>query len=203
MRLTPPASHPWQVRHVPQRGEVLLFPPWLSHAVGCSGTADDDGPRLSISFNYVDEELEGGRHGWGEATAGLDVVALEEGLGMEPWRDGPEGPEGAGGLEATATATGSRSSSGGVGEEGGAQGEAARDSAVKLGASSADLGASSVKLLTQLRSELRHDALRQAVVRGATGPERSELRGLLADVVSESEQLLAELDRSTTAAEEA
>ena len=197
-----------EVRHVPQRGEVLLFPPWLSHAVGCSGAADDDGPRLSISFNYVDEELEGGRHGWGEATAGLDVVALEEGLGMEPWRDGLEGAEGRAGLEATATAAGSGAGSGGDGdsrerssEEGGAQDEAARDGAVKLGASSADLGASSVKLLTQLRSELRHDALRQAVVRGATGPERSELRDLLADVVAESGQLLAELDRSTTAAE--
>ena len=66
-----------EVRHAPQRGEMLLFPPWLSHAVGCSGAADD-GPRLSISFNYVDEELEGGRYGWGEATAGLDPKAVHD-----------------------------------------------------------------------------------------------------------------------------
>ena len=152
-----------EVRHAPQRGEVLLFPPWLSHAVGCSGAADD-GPRLSISFNYVDEELEGGRYGWGEATAGLDVVTLEDGLGME-------GRHGADGLEATATATGSGSASGsgsgsGSGGEGG-EGGGARGGA-DLGASSADLGASSVKLLSELRSELRRDALRQAAVQTRT-----------------------------------
>ena len=44
--------------------------------------ADDAGPRLSISFNLVDPELEGGRHDWGSATAALDVAALEDGLGF-------------------------------------------------------------------------------------------------------------------------
>ena len=153
-----------EVRHAPQRGEVLLFPPWLSHAVGCSGGAADDGPRLSISFNYVDEELEGGRYGWGEATAGLDVVTLEDGLGME-------GRHGADGLEASGSASGSASASASGGGGEGGEGGGARGGA-DLGASSDDLSASSVKLLSELRSELRRDALRQAVVQTRTRTRR-------------------------------
>lgn len=95
-----------QIRHEPRGGDLLLFPPWLSHSVASSDTSDaptsklqrsweehsegeaadepSSQPRISISFNYVDEELEGGRgrYTWGEATAGLDVVTIEDGLGL-------------------------------------------------------------------------------------------------------------------------
>ena len=89
-----------EVRHEPLAGELLLFPPWLSHAVASSTMPDDadaDGARVSISFNYVDGDdglLEGGRHAWGEATAGLDVVALEGDLGLEPWREDDDDDDG-------------------------------------------------------------------------------------------------------------
>ena len=82
-----------QIRHEPVDGDLLLFPPWLSHAVASSDTSSTRSgssssgarrPRISISFNYVDDDLEGGRgrYGWGEATAGLDVLTIEDGLGM-------------------------------------------------------------------------------------------------------------------------
>lgn len=69
-----------QVRHTPSDGELLIFPPWLPHAVASGGEGDD--ARISISFNLVDPDLEGGRNGWGEATASLAVVTLEDGLGL-------------------------------------------------------------------------------------------------------------------------
>ena len=70
-----------EVRHEPSRGDLLLFPPWLSHAVATAAQDDDDGPRISISFNLVEATLEGeDRSAWGSATAGLDVVAIEDGL---------------------------------------------------------------------------------------------------------------------------
>jgi len=76
-----------QVRHSPVEGDLLLFPPWLPHSVACGD--DSDGPRISISFNLFDEELEGGRYAWGESTAGIDAVTIEDGMGLagpEPWR---------------------------------------------------------------------------------------------------------------------
>ena len=80
-----------QIRHTPTAGDLLIFPPWLSHAVAStstsSGMASEDVPRISISLNYVDETLEGsGRTGWGSATAALEVVTLEDDLGLEPWQ---------------------------------------------------------------------------------------------------------------------
>ena len=42
------------------------------------------GPRISISFNLVDEALEGGRYGWGSATAGLELSLLEGDLSLQP-----------------------------------------------------------------------------------------------------------------------
>ena len=41
-----------------------------------------DGPRISISLNYRDEASEY-EEGWGEATAGIDALPLEPGLGLE------------------------------------------------------------------------------------------------------------------------
>ena len=67
-------------------GDLVLFPPWLGHAVTAapSALADADGPRISISFNYAgDDALEEGRHAWGQVTAGLDALALEEGLHLQ------------------------------------------------------------------------------------------------------------------------
>ena len=69
---------------------MLLFPPWLSHAVASTGSGESDpdaGARISISLNLVNEDLEGGRHGWGSATAGLESVVIEGDLGLEQ-RDG-------------------------------------------------------------------------------------------------------------------
>ena len=88
-----------QVRHTPQPGDCLIFPPWISHAVGSSACDEADGPRISISFNLVDEELEGGRYGWGSATTALDVVTLEDDLGLAPWQ-ADEDDEGAPTLDA-------------------------------------------------------------------------------------------------------
>ena len=49
-----------------------------------SALSDADGPRISISFNYAgDDALEEGRHAWGQVTAGLDALALEEGLHLQ------------------------------------------------------------------------------------------------------------------------
>ena len=46
----------------------------------------------------MDDELEGGRYGWGEATAGLEVVTLESDLGLEPFhRQDMRAPMGEGG----------------------------------------------------------------------------------------------------------
>ena len=72
--------------YAPRAGDLLLFPPWLSHSVGSTGCneAEPDGARISISFNLVDEVLEGGPHGWGSATAGLEVMRVEGSLGIEP-----------------------------------------------------------------------------------------------------------------------
>ena len=42
---------------------------------------------LNISSNYLydagDDALEEGRHAWGQVTAGLDALALEEGLHLQ------------------------------------------------------------------------------------------------------------------------
>mmetsp|Transcript_83959 Transcript_83959/g.146116 ORF Transcript_83959/g.146116 Transcript_83959/m.146116 type:complete len:310 (-) Transcript_83959:63-992(-) len=65
-----------EIRHVPETGDLFLFPPWLGHAVMPS--ARFAGPRISISFNYVDTELEGGRFNWGEKTAQLGAVPIED-----------------------------------------------------------------------------------------------------------------------------
>ena len=76
--------------YAPQPGDLLLFPPWLSHAVASTGSGESDpdsGARVSISVNLVNEDLEGGRHGWGSATAGLESVVIEGDLGLEQ-RDG-------------------------------------------------------------------------------------------------------------------
>ena len=91
-----------QIRHIPTEGELLIFPPWLSHAVaptsGNSNNGEETSPRISLSFNLVDDELEGGRYGWGEATAGLEVVTLESDLGLEPFhRQDMRAPMGEGG----------------------------------------------------------------------------------------------------------
>lgn len=83
-----------EIRHMPQVADLLIFPPWLSHAVSSGAQVLDlairtdctsphhahpkpsphclpcnvvvqaasDGPRISISFNLVDDDLEeGGR----------------------------------------------------------------------------------------------------------------------------------------------
>ena len=89
-----------QIRHSPRAGDLLVFPPWLSHAVA-STASDAEGPRISISLNLVDTELESGRNAWGTATAALEVVTLEDGLGLEPLgedgEDGADGEDGEGG----------------------------------------------------------------------------------------------------------
>jgi hypothetical protein len=79
-----------EIRHTPSAGELLIFPPWLSHAVASTYHGDEQGddkggsrPRISISFNLVDESIEGGRHGWGKATTEMDVSLLESDLGLE------------------------------------------------------------------------------------------------------------------------
>jgi hypothetical protein len=71
-----------EVCHEPRAGELLIFPPWLSHAVS-STPSTVDGPRISISFNYVDaEDSLGFLPRWGEATAALEAVTLEKGLSL-------------------------------------------------------------------------------------------------------------------------
>lgn len=70
-----------RISHEPEAGDLLCFPPWLPHEVG-SSPVSRDGPRISISFNYRDDDLEDSRRAWGEATASLEVVVLEKGLAM-------------------------------------------------------------------------------------------------------------------------
>ena len=71
-----------ELRHSPQAGDLLIFPPWLPHAVGSGdGPGDershesgssDDGPRVSIAFNLI----AGGDlvRAWGEPTAALGAL---------------------------------------------------------------------------------------------------------------------------------
>jgi hypothetical protein len=66
------------VYHEPAAGDLLIFPPWLSHAVEPTPTGVH-GPRISVSFNYVDVDGHlGTSRGWGEATACLEVMPLEQ-----------------------------------------------------------------------------------------------------------------------------
>ena len=69
-----------RISHEPQPGDLLCFPPWLPHEVG-SSPVSRDGPRISISFNYIDAERDYEER-WGELTAGLEAVPLEWGLGL-------------------------------------------------------------------------------------------------------------------------
>ena len=65
--------------HEPRTGDLLLFPPWLAHAV-TSTPSNVEGPRISVSLNYVDLDdrlKQGGPAGWGEATAALEVLPVE------------------------------------------------------------------------------------------------------------------------------
>ena len=71
-----------QVRHPPEVGDLLVFPPWLSHAVTSSAVDRDAGPRISVSFNLVEPEGSGGGARWGDATACLEVLTIEDGLGL-------------------------------------------------------------------------------------------------------------------------
>ena len=73
-----------ELRHSPRAGDLLIFPPWLPHAVGGGdgpgdgqsheGGGRDDGPRVSISFNLV----AGGDllAAWGEPTTVLECSRL-------------------------------------------------------------------------------------------------------------------------------
>ncbi len=70
----PPFERAWHV--APREGELLLFPPWLGHEVTSNCAAGDGEPRISISFNYVDDDIEDGA--WGEATAGLEIIGPRE-----------------------------------------------------------------------------------------------------------------------------
>jgi hypothetical protein len=75
------------IQHKPCAGDLLIFPPWLSHAV--SAQAEDAALRISISFNLVDDSLEfqSGRSGWGTATTALDVTVVEDGLSIDVAHD--------------------------------------------------------------------------------------------------------------------
>lgn len=76
-----------EVCHSPRSGDLLLFPPWLAHAVAATPPPSVEGDeeealhaRISASFNYVDVTdalQQGGPSGWGEATAGLEVATLD------------------------------------------------------------------------------------------------------------------------------
>ena len=73
-----------ELRHSPRAGDLLIFPPWLPHAVGDGdgpsdgqsheGVGRGDGPRVSVSFNLI----AGGDllTAWGEPTAALDCSRL-------------------------------------------------------------------------------------------------------------------------------
>ena len=74
-----------EIRHSPRAGDLLIFPPWLPHAVGGGdgpgdgqshegGGGRDGGPRVSISFNLIaGGDLE---TAWGEPTAALECSRL-------------------------------------------------------------------------------------------------------------------------------
>jgi len=76
------------VCHEPRAGDLLIFPPWLEHGVAATTTMD--GPRISVSFNYGDFDREllapkavGGRPlEWGDPTAAIEVMTIEQDLGM-------------------------------------------------------------------------------------------------------------------------
>ena len=68
-----------EVRHSPRAGDLLIFPPWLPHAVGCGDSPSDgqshdgggdNGPRVSISFNLIASRDQ--LTAWGEPTAALE-----------------------------------------------------------------------------------------------------------------------------------
>ena len=73
-----------ELRHSPRAGDLLIFPPWLPHAVGGGdgpgdgqsneGGGRDGGPRVSISFNLIaSRDL---LVAWGEPTAALECSRL-------------------------------------------------------------------------------------------------------------------------------
>ena len=141
-----------------------------------------EGPRISISFNLVDDELEGGRYGWGEATAVLEVVTLEEELGLEPRRGEEEDDEEEGDEK----------------EGDGVTGEA------MAAAEAEEAAAAALLRLDGIRSELALCAEEAAVVvsRAAAAHGRAgsgsiiqthELHSVLGLLIDESQALMAEL----------
>ena len=66
------------MRNTPREGDLFMFPPWLGHEVESScGGSDADGPRISVSFNYNDPQVESFK--WGLASAGVRSVAAQGG----------------------------------------------------------------------------------------------------------------------------